>query len=63
MSAAFAIAVIGACAATFWPLRRLLRASTRPTWLANPVNAEYVMLMHLSASVVGVCLLIDAVVG
>lgn len=63
MTAVLGIALIALCAVTFQPMRRLLRAPMRPAWLANPVNAEYVMMAHLSALTVGVCLLADAFFG
>jgi hypothetical protein len=60
MTATLGAALIALCLLTFGPMRRLLRAPSRGAWLANPVNAEYVMLVHLSVLTIGICLLTDA---
>jgi hypothetical protein len=57
------IALLALWAASFLPLVRLVRAQRSGAWLANPVNAEYLMLAHLTAFTVGVCLLLEALLA
>jgi hypothetical protein len=63
MTFAIGIALVALCALTLAPMRRWLRSPTRPRWLADQVNAEFLMMAHLVATVVGVALLANALIG
>lgn len=57
MELSIAIGLLLFCAATFWPLRKLLHSPTRPTWLRGGVGADAVMLAHLLLLVLALVLL------
>jgi hypothetical protein len=63
MQVALALVLAALYIATFAPLRRLIRSPDRPTWLRNPLNAEYVLLAHMAVMLAALCLLAKAVFG
>lgn len=48
---------------SFAPLRRLIRSARRGAWIANSINAEYVMMAHLLLLIIGASLVADSILG